>query len=283
MQKTQVPIDRYVKVGSINIRYWMMGSENPIILLHGGQGSVEFWLYNIGTLAKSNCVYALDMVGSGRSDKPQASYSLTYQAQFIKDFMDTLEIESATLIGNSMGGGAALQLALLFPQRVNKLVLVDSMGFGREIALGIRLTTLPLLIRLLRPSRRLLAPMLKNNFFNPQSIPSEWIELRYPIFALPGRKPALMAMVKTNFHLLGVRSQVFRPILSQLATITAPTLIIWGKQDRIIPVAHAYIAAKTIPNARLHIFDRCGHHPHLEYPEKFNNLVLEFLAFPSRQ
>ncbi|MGL5878739.1 MAG: alpha/beta fold hydrolase, partial [Xenococcaceae cyanobacterium] len=218
------------------------------------------------------------MVGSGRSDKPQASYSLTYQAQFIKDFMDTLGIESATLIGNSMGGGAALQLALLFPHRVNKLVLVDSMGFGREIALGIRLTTLPLLIRLLRPSRRLLAPMLRNNFYDPQSIPSEWIELRYPIFALPGRKPALMAMVKTNFHLLGVRSQVFHPILSQLATITTPTLVIWGKQDRIIPVAHAYIAAKTIPNARLHIFDRCGHHPHLEYPEKFNNVVLDFLA-----
>jgi len=278
MQKTQIPVDQYVRVGPINTRYWTIGMGNPVILLHGGQGSVEFWLYNIGTLATYHCVYALDMVGSGRSDKPQASYSLTYQAQFIKDFMDALGIESATLIGNSMGGGAALQFALLFPQWLNKLVLVDSMGLGREIALGIRLTTLPLLIRLLRPSRRLLAPMLRNNFYDPQTIPAEWVELRYPIFALPGRKPALMAMVKTNFHLLGVRSQVFRPILSQLATITAPTLVIWGKQDRIIPVAHAYIAAKTIPNARLEIFDCCGHHPHLEYPKKFNNLVLEFLT-----
>lgn len=277
MTPTQIPLDRYVKVGSINTRYWIMGVGTPVILLHGGQGSVEFWLYNIGTLAKFHRVYALDMVGAGKSDKPQASYSLTYQAEFIKDFMDSLDIAAATLIGNSMGGGAALQFALMFPQRINKLVLVDSMGLGKEIALGIRLTTLPLLIRLLRPSRRLLAPMLKHNFYDPKSIPPEWVELRYPIFALPGRKPALMATIKTNFHLFGVRSQVFRPIVSQLATITAPTLVIWGKQDRIIPVAHAYIAAKTIPDVRLHVFDSCGHHPHLEHPQEFNNLVLEFL------
>lgn len=276
---TQTPQDQYIKVGQINTRYWALGDEGtPVILLHGGGGSIEFWLYNISALAQYHRVYAVDMVGSGRSDKPSVSYSLTYQAQFIKDFMDILSIECATLVGNSMGGGAALQFAMMFPQQVNKLVLVDSLGLGKEIAIGIRLATLPFVGKLLRPSRSMLVPMLKHNFYNPTLIPKEWIEIRYPIFALPDRKSALLALARMNFNLFGVRSQVFRPIVDKLATITAPTLVIWGKQDRILPVAHAHVAAKGLPNARLHIFDPCGHHPHLERPEEFNALVLEFLA-----
>jgi 4,5:9,10-diseco-3-hydroxy-5,9,17-trioxoandrosta-1(10),2-diene-4-oate hydrolase len=119
---------------------------------------------------------------------------------------------------------------------------------------------------------------LKHNFYDLTLIPKEWIEIRYPVFMLPGRKKALLELARMNFNLFGVRSQVFRPIVDKLASITAPTLVIWGQQDRILPVAHAHIAAKGLPNACLHIFDPCGHHPHLERPEEFNALVLEFLA-----
>lgn len=276
---TQTPQDQYVKVGQINTRYWVEGNKGTkIVLLHGGGGSIEFWLYNINALAQSHCVYAVDMVGSGRSDKPQASYSLTYQAQFIKDFMDALRIESATLIGNSMGGGVALQLALMFPHQVENLVLVDSFGLGKEIAIALRLVTLPFVKRFFHPSRRMLASTLKHNFHDSTLIPTEWIELRYPIFALADRKQALVAIAKANLDVFGVRPQVFNRIVEQLSSITAPTLIVWGKQDRILPVAHAHIAAKNLPNARLHIFEDCGHHPHLERPKDFNSLVLEFLA-----
>jgi len=275
----QAPHDQYVKIGSINTRYWKLGENgSTVILLHGGGSSIEFWLYNIGTLAQYHRVYAFDMVGSGRSDKPSATYSLTYQAQFIKDFMDTLSIECASLVGNSMGGGAALQFALMFPQQLEKLVLVDSLGLGKEISLSLRLVTLPLVSRLLRPSRSMIASMLKHNVYNSTLIPQEWIEIRYQVFVLPGRKKVLMKLARTNLGLFGVRSSVFYPIVDQLATITTPTLVIWGKQDRILPVAHAYIAAKGLPNARLHIFDPCGHHPHLERPTEFNALAVEFLA-----
>lgn len=276
---TPTPQDQYIKVGSVKTRYWQLGEAGKtVILLHGGGGSVEFWLYNVGALAQHHRVYAVDMVGSGRSDKPPASYSLTYQAQFIKDFMAALSIESTTLIGNSMGGGVALQFALMFPQKVEKLVLVDSLGLGKEIAIAIRLATLPFVVKLLRPSRSMIAPMLKQNFYDSTLIPAEWIELRYPIFALPDRKQALLALARTNFGVFGVRRQVFSSIVTQLPSITAPTLIVWGKQDRILPITHAHIAAKALPNARLHIFDPCGHHPHLERPKEFNALVLEFLA-----
>jgi 4,5:9,10-diseco-3-hydroxy-5,9,17-trioxoandrosta-1(10),2-diene-4-oate hydrolase len=249
-----------------------------VILLHGGSGSVEFWLHNIGVLAQSHRVFAFDMVGSGLSDKPSASYSLVEQAGWIQGFMTVLKIQRVTLVGNSMGGGAALQFALLYPERLEKLVLVDSMGLGREIAIGPRLASLPGVVQLLQPSPALFQRMLRDNFHPASPIPQQWFDLRYPIFALPGRQPALAQLARTHFNLGGVRPRVFCPIVEQLPRIQVPTLILWGKQDRILPVTHAYVAAEALPNATMHFFDPCGHHPHLECPTEFNQMVLKFLA-----
>jgi pimeloyl-ACP methyl ester carboxylesterase len=273
------PQDLYLQVNKINTRYWHLGdSGSKIILLHGGNGSIEFWLYNITALAKNHQVYAFDMVGSGKSDSPDAAYSLTYQAKFLRSFMAMLAIDIATLIGNSMGGGVALEFTRLYPDLVDKLVLVDSMGFGREISLGIRLITLPAIVNLLRPGRWMIPAMLKSNFYNSKQLPTEWIELRYPIFAMPGRNRVILRLGQSNFSLAGVRPEVYQPIVDSLAHIAQKTLIIWGEFDRIIPVQHAYLAAKSLPNSQLQIFANCGHHPYLEYPEKFDQLVLEFLA-----
>ncbi len=273
-----MPEDRYIQINGINTRYWQMGDRGTkIILLHGGNGSIEFWLYNIPTLAQHHQVYAFDMVGSGKSDLPVADYSLTYQAEFLSDFMSTLSIDSATLIGNSMGGGVALEFTRLYADRVDKLVLVNTMGLGREISLGIRLITLPF-IQFLRPGRWMIPAMLKSNFYDGKSIPPEWIELRYPIFAIPGRHHVIRSLGQSNFNLAGVRPEVYQPIVASLAQIRQQTLIIWGREDRIIPVKHAYIAATALPNHQLEIFPNCGHHPYLEYPTKFDRLVLEFLA-----
>lgn len=276
------PQDLYVSINGINTRYWHLGEcGSTIILLHGGNGSIEFWLYNIATLAQYHRVYAVDMVGSGKSDYPDAAYSLTYQAEFLYDFMAALKIDAATLIGNSMGGGVALEFTRLYPDRVDKLVLVDSMGFGKEISLGIRLITLPAIVNLLRPGRWMLPAMLKSNFYNGKQLSPEWIELRYAIFALSGRNRVILRIGQSNFTLLGVRPEVYQPILDSLANITQQTLIIWGENDRIIPVKHAYIAAAGLPNSQLHIFPNCGHHPYLEYPAKFDRLVLEFMSGPN--
>jgi pimeloyl-ACP methyl ester carboxylesterase len=275
----QPPPDQYLQVNGINTRYWQLGdSGSPLILLHGGNGSIEFWLYNFAALAQHHRVYAFDMVGSGRTDYPDRSYTLTDQAEFLAGLMTALEIDSATLIGNSMGGGVALVFTRLYPDRVDKLVLVDSMGFGREISLGIRLITLPAIVSLLRPGRWMIPAMLKSNFYDGQKLPSTWIELRYQIFAIPDRNQVILHIGQSNFNLAGVLPQVYQPILASLPNITQPTLIIWGEFDRIIPVKHAYIAAAALPNSQLAIFPNCGHHPYLEYPAKFDRLVLDFLA-----
>jgi pimeloyl-ACP methyl ester carboxylesterase len=273
------PPDLYVSVNGINIRYWQVGDiGSPIILLHGGNGSIEFWLYNLTALAQDRRVYAFDMVGSGKSDYPDGSYSLEYQANFLHDFMAAMQIDTATLIGNSMGGGIALTFTRLYPDRVDKLVLIDSMGLGREISLGIRLITLPFIVNLLRPGRWMMPTMLKSNFYHGKNIPLAWIELRYPIFAIPDRNRVILRIGQSNFNLCGVRPEVYRSIVDSLPDIIQPTLIVWGKFDRIIPVKHAYSAAEKLPNCQLHIFSECGHHPYLEYPEQFDRLVLAFLS-----
>jgi pimeloyl-ACP methyl ester carboxylesterase len=273
------PPDRYLQVNGINTRYWKMGEQGgTIILLHGGNGSIEFWLYNIATLAKNHQVYAFDMVGAGKSDYPEAAYSLAYQAQFLHGLMAVLDLDTVTLIGNSMGGGVALEFTRLYPDRVDRLVLVASMGFGAEISLGIRLITLPAIVNLLRPGRWMIPAMLRSNFYDGNSLPPEWIEFRYPIFAIPGRNHVILKIGQSNFNLVGVLPAVYQPILDSLPHLNQKTLIIWGDSDRIIPLKHAYIAAERLPNSQLQIFPNCGHHPYLEYPARFDRLVLEFLA-----
>ncbi len=273
-----LPLDRYLHVNGFNTRYWQMGdSGSKIILLHGGNGSIEFWLYNIATLAQYHQVFAFDMVGSGKSDCPDVSYSLADQAEFLHGFMSALEIDTATLVGNSMGGGVALEFTRLYPDRVDKLVLVDSMGLGKEISLGIRLITLPAIVNLLRPGRWMIPSILRSNFYYSTDMLSEWIEFRYPIFAIPGRNHVILQLGQSNFNLAGVLPQVYQPIVASLPQITQKTLIIWGEFDRIIPLKHAYVAAAGLPNCQLEIFPHCGHHPYLEYPAKFDRLVLDFL------
>lgn len=247
-------------------------------MLHSGGASLEFWSKNLAALAQFHRIYAVDMVGSGYSDKPEASCSLTYQAQFVKDFMDTLSIERASLIGNSIGGGVALQFAIMFPERVEKLVLANSFGLGKHIGIFPRLASLPLLDRFPRPSRSLIALILKPAVYDPEAITDELLELIYQLYGLPRALNALCRLVRTNLNLFGVRNEVFSSIVNQLFTITAPTFVTWGQQDRVLPVAHAHIAVRELPNARLHIFERCGHFPQLEHPEEFNALALEFLA-----
>ena len=279
MMLGQTPPDRYICVGQINTRYWTVGDKGTtVILLHGIGSCVETWMWNISVLAQYHQVYAVDLAGSGRSDKPPATYSLTYLAQFVRSFMDALGIERASLVGSSLGGGVALQFALNFPPQVEKLVLVNSLGLGKEIELTLRLATLPFVGRLLSPSRSGTALVLKQSVYDPNIIPDEWVELYYQIATLPGAWKALLALINANIDLFGVRTEVYQVIVSRLATVTAPTLVLWGRQDRVLPVAHAQVATNGLPNARLHIFDPCGHWSQVERSEEFNALVLEFLA-----
>ncbi len=272
-------IDRYINVAGVRTRYWQMGDQgSPVILLHGGNGSIEFWLYNLEPLAQQHRVYAFDMFGCGRSNIPdQLDYSLAAQAQFIRDFMTSCQLERVSLVGNSMGGGAALWFAHLFPEQLDRLVLSAPLGWGREINLGLRLLTLPGLLNWLRPSRAMIPAMLKWNFAHPENLPPDWIERRYEVFALPDRQRAIAALARANLNLGGVQRSVYEATIARLPNLRSPTLVIWGALDRVLPVVHAQ-QAQHILHHQLAIWPDCGHHPFLEFPDRFNQLVLDFLA-----
>jgi 4,5:9,10-diseco-3-hydroxy-5,9,17-trioxoandrosta-1(10),2-diene-4-oate hydrolase len=140
------------------------------------------------------------------------------------------------------------------------------------------LTSLPLLGEILsKPSRGGTERILRECVYDPALITEEVIAMYYRIGSLPGAQRCLLATLRAAINFLGIRPEIYRPILEDSGRITSETLIIWGVQDRILPVKHAYIGKDTIPNARLKIYDQCGHLPQFEIPEAFNQLVLDFL------
>jgi len=236
-------------------------------------------MFNINALAQRHRVYAIDLAGFGRSDKTHTLSSFSQGAQFVNDFMEVQHINKASLVGNSMGGGVTLQFAIQFPDRIEKMVLVDSAGLGKELHLLLRLGSLLLIGELLtKPSRKGTVRFLKACVYDPAMLTDELIELVYQLVSLPGAQKSFLSCLRSSVNFLGLRAGTVRSIVDNLTTIATPTLIIWGKQDRILPIAHAYVAKEKIPNAKLHILDPCGHIPQMERPEDFNTLLLEFLA-----
>jgi pimeloyl-ACP methyl ester carboxylesterase len=275
-----MPIDQCVKLGEINTRYWAAGDKGPpVIFVHGLGGSVENWVKNINPLARSHRVYAIDLKGFGRPDKTPLLRDLNELVRFIGDFMAIMHVDKASLVGNSLGGGLVLQFAVNFPQKVAKLVLVDNAGMGSAVIVDFKVVSLPVIGELLvRGSKKATADLWRKIVFDPALVTDELVVQTLTLATLPGAKKALLATLRAGIGFRGQRAKLTRPLLESAARLSLPTLVVWGQQDRIIPVAHAQIAARTIPGARLQIFDRCGHMPMLEYPDEFNKLVLEFLA-----
>ena len=193
--------------------------------------------------------------------------------------MNVQDIDKAVLIGESMGGGIVLQYALQYPHQVEKMILADSAGLGKEVSIYLRIGTLPILGELFtRPSRKGSARLFREIFYNQDLITDQRLEENFEMSSLPGAQQCKLRALRTLCNIGGVKSGVYRPILDHLEEIEVPTLVIWGAQDQVLPIAHAHQAVKRLPNARLHIFDPCGHVPNSERAQEFNALVIDFLS-----
>lgn len=275
-----MPQDKYIKIGDINTRYWAEGDKGSnVVLIHGLGASADIWMHNISAIASGYRVYAPDLVGFGRSDKPEVKYSPSYMAAFINDFMTALTIENASIVGMSLGGGVALQYQLQFPGNVQRLVLVDSAALGREMPWAMRLATIPVMGELmLSPSRAGMAFVLKQLVYDPVVITDDLIDLYYELNFSQGAAKTVLAVLRACATIRGACPDVLDPVIKNLDKIKIPTLIIWGREDRIFPVRHAGFAREKIPASHLHIFEQCGHMPNFERPQEFNSLVMNFLG-----
>ncbi len=276
-----MPAERYIDIDGLRARCLFAGKAGPpVVLIHGLGASAEIWSSSIGPLASRHRVFAPDLPGFGRTEKPgKMAYSPAAYSRFIRDFMTALGIGRAALVGHSLGGGVALRVILDDPLRVERLVLASSAGLGSDVSLPLRIASLPFFDRLFfKPPLPVFTRFLHRLVYDPAAISPAFARMYYEMFFQPGSVRAFTSILRAIATLRGAKPGVLEPIRAGLASIAAPTLILWGREDRILPVSQAVDAAGRIPGARLHIFERCGHMPNIEHPEEFNRLVLEFLA-----
>ncbi|MGR3868496.1 alpha/beta fold hydrolase [Streptomyces graminifolii] len=260
----------------------MAGAGPVLVLIHGIGDSSATWTDLIPDLARTHTVIAPDLLGHGASDKPRADYSVAAYANGVRDLLTTLGIESATLLGHSLGGGVAMQFAYQFPERTERLVLVSAGGVGREVNPVLRLVTLPgahLALSALRlPGARLQVGLTVGLMrLLDTDLGRDAPELLTLVDALPD-ETARNAFIRTLRAVVDWRGQVVTMLDRCYLTEGMPTMLLWGDRDSVVPVRHAYGAHEAMPGSRLEIFEGAGHFPFHTDPARFLDLVAEFTA-----
>jgi pimeloyl-ACP methyl ester carboxylesterase len=273
--------DHTTNVGSNKVRYWEAGKAgSDVILLHGIGCSVLEWQHNIEAMASRHRVLAVDLLGEGLSDKPaDETYTLRRLAQFVLDFMTTKGIAKAHIVGNSLGGRLGLECAIIAPERVSSLLLADPAGMEeRKTLLEFRLATIPYLGELLTKPNRLGTKMLWNKaFYNPAPfVTDELVTTKIKLANLPGAHAAFLKTLRAFLNVKGFHPDLVAQLQAALPSISAPTLVIWGKNDQFVPCEHAEVLRKKIRQSEVQIWDNCGHAPQIECSLRFNETALAF-------
>jgi pimeloyl-ACP methyl ester carboxylesterase len=263
------------------VAYRCAGSGPAILLVHGITSTSATWERVMPYLARRFTVIAPDLIGHGESAKPRGDYSLGAHASGVRDLMVSLGHESATFVGHSLGGGVVMQLAYQFPERCERLVLVDSGGLGREVSILLRAATLPLselALPLLAHTRLLDAGRAIGGLLGRTGIrvATDLGELGRGHASLedPEARSAFLHTLRTIVDPLGQRvSATDRLYLAE----NIPFMLVWGRRDRIIPVEHGLAAHELVPSSRLEVFEEAGHFPHIDDPQRFLDVLLDFI------
>ncbi len=263
------PQDKSVMIFGAKIRYLEAGdaAKPTVILLHGLGANAESWQFNIAAIAANYHVFAPDQIGFGKSDKPLIKYRVGTFVDFLDKFMEQLKIEKASLVGNSMGGWVSALMAVKYPNRVEKIVLADAAGLLPAGAINF-----DEIYQLNNSTRDEIRANLKRIFANPLYANNE---------ALVDQFMTVRVTTGDGYTIDSIIDSIKRKedfVDTRLSEIKKPVLIIWGKQDGLIPVTDAAKFNKGIKGSQIIIFDPCGHVPQFEKFADFNKEVLKFLA-----
>jgi len=270
----------YISIHGHQIGYRGGGQGPVLLLLHGIAGSSLTWVPAMRLLQSDYTVLAPDFLGHGASEKPLGDYSLGNLATVMRDFLSLLGIDRATVVGQSFGGGVAMQFSYQFPERCERLVLVDAGGLGREVNWILRLATLPG-AEYVMP---VLFPAFVGNwgdslvkFFGGRGFRNaEAVEMWRSYKSLTEGE-SRRAFIRTMRSVIDPGGQSVSAADRLYLAAQMPTLIIWGDHDRIIPLNHAYLAHEAIPNSRLEVMQGVGHFPQVEEPAHFVEILRDFL------
>ncbi|GAA4527863.1 4,5:9,10-diseco-3-hydroxy-5,9,17-trioxoandrosta-1(10),2-diene-4-oate hydrolase [Amycolatopsis samaneae] len=268
--------------GGVRLHYHESGVEHPetVIFLHGGGPGASAWSNfgrNLPVFAKSYRVIAVDQPGFGRSDKPtEHPQYFRHSAGAVAGLMDTLGIERAHFVGNSLGGGAAVRLALEHPKRAGRLVLMGPGGLSVNVFAPDPTEGVKNLSRFGgAPTRENLEAFLRIMVHDQALITDELIDERLAAASTPESLAAMRAM---GMSFMRPDSYEEGMLWREAHRLRQRVLLIWGREDRVNPLDGALLALKTIPRAQLHVFGGCGHWAQLEKFDEFNRLALDFLG-----
>lgn len=259
-----------------------VGSGPALLLLHGIGHDLDTWREIIPALARDHTVIAPDLLGHGRSDKPRADYSVAAYANGMRDLLSVLDIDRATVVGHSLGGGVATQFAYQYPERCERLVLVSSGGVASSVHPALRLATAPGADTVLslvnlpyveRTTRLLLALMAAGG--SDLALDRDVV---MHMFEALHDATSRRAFVRTLRAVVDLHGQVVTMLDRCYLTVGMPTLLVWGDRDGVIPPEHARIAHAAMPGSQLHIFEGAGHFPHMQQPARFVDCLRDFVA-----
>jgi pimeloyl-ACP methyl ester carboxylesterase len=258
-----LPELRSVAVFGRTIKYYDVGHGPALVLIHGVGGDADGWAFCLEALAAAHRVIALDLLGFGRSDKPLIDYTIAGFVEVLERFLRALEVERGNLLGESLGGWIAASFALQFPDAVDKLILVDAAGVWGDV------TELPIDLHV--STRAHLREVFDLLLYQPSVASEELVDLAYELHLARGDGYTIDSVVR---NLQSGRERLDETI----GNLKAPVLIIWGEQDRMIPVSVGRRLQQLIAGSRLEVIAECGHLPALEKPVEFVRRVLSFLG-----
>jgi len=284
----------FVDVGPLRVHHTHGGRGSAVLFVHGlGSSGYMEWRYNLEPVATRHRVYAPDLPGYGRTEKPRARYTIPYFARFLERYMEDRGLRSATLVGASLGGRIALEVALEQPRLVRRLVLVNTLGFGRpkpqmaHMAYG--LVTIPRVgeavmkftrgaLRWASPAtiRRVAARYAGASADLEKTLDDAYLDNLREVYAMDEFHSAYLSTVRSLINpraLFGGHHDV----TARLNELKIPVQLIWGADDPLFPLAHAARAHALIRGSKLAVIEGAGHTPQAERPEEFNRVLNTFL------
>jgi pimeloyl-ACP methyl ester carboxylesterase len=263
------------------VAYRHAGSGPVLVLIHGITSSSATWTRVMPYLARRFTVIAPDLIGHGESAKPKGDYSLGSHACSVRDLLLALGHDRASIVGHSLGGGIAMQFSYQFPERCERLVLVDSGGLGRDVNPLLRAATLPgseLILPLLAATRLLDAGALVGRLLGRLGLRMrtdlEEMARGHATLSDPEARAAFVHTLRSVVEPGGQRVDASNRLY--LAE-RIPFLLAWGERDSIIPVSHGHATHKQVPGSRLEIFGDSGHFPQLDEPQRFLDVLIDFI------
>ncbi|MET3811795.1 alpha/beta fold hydrolase [Arthrobacter sp. UYEF3] len=275
LNPVELPGTGHVDVGGTRLRYRKTGSGEPVLLLHGIGQSLDDWTEQHDRLAARHTVYSVDLPGFAYSDRLPGRATLAGLASVLPGFLDALGVhEPLPVMGNSLGGAVAMKLAADHPDRVSALVLANSAGFGKEVAVVLRL----LAALLLRPDKEASRRTVQSIFYDKELVTDARVGHALALSQRATHRQTVLDIARDLGTIAGIRAEWRTALMVALAESDIPTLVVWGDHDHILPFSHLGAAAAALPHAESHVFSKTGHMPQIERPEEFAAVVEEFLT-----